>query len=127
MSSPCRILCIDDHRDSAEMLQVLLGAEAHTVVIANSISEALELVKSEEFDLYVLDRRLPDGTGIELCYRLTEVTPNVPCIFYTGDAYEVHRQQALAAGADHYISKPNIETLIETITKVLADRECATA
>jgi len=127
MSSPCRILCIDDHRDSAEMLQMLLRDESHTVVVANSISEALELVKREEFDLYVLDRRLPDGTGIELCLRLAEVSPNVPCIFYTGDAYEVHREQALAAGAEHYISKPNIETLIATITKVLADRECATA
>ena len=127
MSSPCRILCIDDHRDSAEMLQMLLVEEGHDVVGASSISEALDLVKREAFDLYVLDRRLPDGTGIELCHRLAQVTPSVPCIFYSGDSYEVHREQAMAAGAEDYISKPNIETLIQTITKVLSDRECATA
>jgi CheY-like chemotaxis protein len=64
---------------------------------------------------------------MELCTLLHEVTPHVPCIFYTGDAYEVHRQQALAAGAQEYVSKPNIEELIETVTRILAEKECAAA
>ncbi|HEV7395109.1 MAG TPA: response regulator [Pyrinomonadaceae bacterium] len=125
-TSRCRILYIDDHQDSAEMLRLLLSDE-HEVVIATSIKEAIELVKIQSFDLYVLDRRLPDGTGMELCTLLNEVTPHVPCIFYTGDAYEVHRQQALAAGAQEYVSKPNIEELIETVTRILAEKECAAA
>lgn len=123
----CRILCIDDHKDSAEMLRVLLAHEDYEVVVASSIAEALELTKKETFDLYVLDRRLPDGTGIELCRKLGEVCPGVPCIFYTGDAYELHREQALAAGAEGYVSKPHIETLIEMVTKLLSEKECATA
>ena len=128
MSTPkCRILYIDDHKDSAEMLRLLLSQEDYEVVIATTVSEALEIVRTEVFDLYVLDRRLPDGTGIELCQKLTEVTPGIPCIFYTGDAYELHRQQAFAAGADGYVSKPNVEALIDAVTKLLQDRECATA
>ena len=123
----CRILCIDDHQDSADMLRMLLSLEDYEVVIATSIEEALELTRSETFDLYVLDRRLPDGTGIELCQRLGKVAPGVPCIFYTGDAYELHRQQAMDAGAEGYISKPDVEALIETVSKLLADRECAAA
>ena len=123
----CRILCIDDHQDSADMLRMLLSLEDYEVVIATSIEEALELTRSEAFDLYVLDCRLPDGTGIELCQRLGKVAPGVPCIFYTGDAYELHRQQAMDAGAEGYISKPDVEALIEAVSKLLAGRECAAA
>jgi len=127
MSAPkCRILCIDDHKDSAEMLRMLLSEEDYDVEVALTVAEALERIKTESFDLYVLDRRLPDGTGIELCEKLTTLTPNVPCIFYTGDAYEVHREQAFAAGAEGYVEKPDINALIDAVAKLLADKECTT-
>lgn len=125
-TSPCRILCVDDHADTSEMLKLLLSNEEVEVVTAVSMEQALELAKSESFDLYVLDKRLPDGSGLDLCRKLTSITPNVPCMFYTGDAYEVHRQQALAAGADEYVAKPDIDRLIETVQKLLSDKECAT-
>ena len=122
--SPCRILCVDDHADTSEMLKVLLSNEEVEVVTAITIEEALELVKVESFDLYVLDKRLPDGSGLDLCRKLTSITPNVPCMFYTGDAYDVHRQQALEAGAEEYVAKPDIDRLIETVQKLLSDKEC---
>lgn len=122
----CRILCVDDHEDTSEMLKLLLSQEDYEVVTAVTIEDALKLAKSEEFDLYVLDKRLPDGSGIELCAKLGAVTPNVPCLFYTGDAYEVQRREAIAAGADGYVAKPDIDGLIEGVRKLLAQRECAT-
>jgi len=109
------------------MIKLLLSNEEVEVVTALSMEEALNFAKTESFDLYVLDKRLPDGSGLDLCRKLTSITPNVPCMFYTGDAYEVHRQQALAAGADEYVAKPDIDQLIETVQKLLSDRECATA
>ncbi len=121
----CRILCVDDHEDTSEMLKLLLAQEDYEVVTAITIEDALKLAKTEEFDLYVLDKRLPDGSGIELCAKLGAVTPNVPCMFYTGDAYEVHRREAIAAGADGYVAKPDIDGLIEGVRKLLAQRECA--
>ena len=123
----CRILCVDDHKDTAEMLGLLLSQEDNEVVTATSMQEALRLAKSEEFDLYVLDRRLPDGTGIDLCRTLIAETPGVPCIFYSGDAYELHREQALAAGAEGYIPKPDIDALIASVHKLLSERQCAAA
>lgn len=123
----CRILCVDDHEDTSEMLSLLLSQEDYDVVCAKGVQEALDLAGNEEFDLYVLDKRLPDGDGLLLCQKLTEVTPNVPCMFYSGDAYEVHRHQALAAGAAAYVAKPDIESLIENVRKLLAERHCATA
>ncbi len=128
MSEPkCRILYVDDHEDSSEMLRLLLAPMNYDVQAAHTVDDALRLAQSENFDLYVLDKRLPDGSGIELCRELTQLTPGVPCVFYTGDAYEVHRLEAAAAGADAYISKPDVEQLIETVQRILSERECAAA
>ena len=121
----CRILCVDDHEDTPEMLRLLLSESDYEVHPANSVEEALGLARTYEFDLYVLDKRLPDGTGLELCAQLNELTPGVPCIFYTGDAYEVHRLEAMAAGADAYVPKPDVEALIEEVHKILSARACA--
>ena len=123
----CRILCVDDYEDTSEMLKLLLSESDYLVHAAHNIQEAMELVKTHEFDLYVLDKRLPDGTGLELCAMLNQLTPGVPCIFYTGDTYEIHRQEAMAAGADAYVAKPEVEVLIETVHKLLSERECAAA
>ena len=121
----CRVLIIDDHEDTSEMLKLLLGEEDYEVKIAVTVQEALRLATSEEFDLYVLDKHLPDGSGLDLCAKLNEVTPSVPCIFYTGDAYDIHRLEAMAVGADAFVAKPDIDGLIENVNKLLADKECA--
>jgi two-component system response regulator PilR (NtrC family) len=123
----CRILYVDDHDDSAEMLKLILADADYEVETARSMEQALQVAVESPFDLYVLDKRLPDGSGLELIRRLNEVTPGVPSIVYTGDAYEVHRQEALAAGADAYVPKPDVEKLIATVNDFLAERECPTA
>jgi CheY-like chemotaxis protein len=125
--SRCSVLCVDDHRDTSEMLQLLLAEEDYEVQTAATVEEACSMAGQKSFDLYVLDKRLPDGTGLELCEKLNEITPGVPCIFYSGDAYEIHRREALAAGAAAYVAKPNIEALIEAVHELLANSECATA
>jgi CheY-like chemotaxis protein len=89
------------------------------------MQEATNLAATKEFDLYVLDKRLPDGTGLALCETLMKLTPNVPCIFYSGDAYEIHRSQAFEAGATAYVPKPDIDQLINTVHHILSEKECA--
>jgi CheY-like chemotaxis protein len=123
----CHILCVDDHEDSSEMLKLVLSEADYEVHTAHTMDEALRLAASRDFDLYVLDKRLPDGSGLELCRKLNQLTPGVRCIVYTGDAYEIHREEALAAGAHAYVAKPDIEGLIDTVHKLLSQRECATA
>jgi two-component system, OmpR family, response regulator ResD len=121
----CRILCVDDHEDTSEILKLLLSQEDYEVVTAQTGEEALRLATTDEFDLYVLDRHLPDGSGLELCEKLAKAMPNVPCLFYSGDAYDIHRSEAFAAGADGYVAKPDIDALIESVRKLLSERECA--
>ena len=123
----CRILCVDDHEDTSLMLLHLLGQLNYEVTTTRSIAEALRQVEEEEFDLYVLDKRLPDGSGLQLCEKLCALTPRTPVIFYSGDAYALHRQAGLDAGAEAYIVKPQIDELIETVRHILNERECAAA
>ena len=108
------------------MLQMLLSEEDYEVHTAETVSEACDMAARTKYDLYVLDKRLPDGTGVQLCEVLMKLSPNVPCIFYTGDAYEIHRREALAAGASAFVAKPDIEGLISAVHQLLANGECAT-
>jgi two-component system response regulator RegX3 len=123
----CRILYVDDHEDSAEMLKLMFSAEDYEVQTAQTVEEASAKAQNQQFDLYVLDKRLPDGSGTDLCRMLRKTTPGVPCIFYTGDTYEIHHQEAMAAGARAYVPKPDVDALIETVHRLLSERECAAA
>ena len=121
----CRILYVDDHDDSAEMLKLILADADYEVETARSMEQALQMARQSGFDLYVLDKRLPDGSGLDLVRQLNELTPDIPCVVYTGDVYELHQREALAAGADAYVPKPDIEKLIETVNTFLVQQECA--
>ena len=123
----CRVLYVDDHDDSAEMLKLVLADADYEVESARTVDQALEMASAMEFDLYVVDKRLPDGSGLELIKQLEKLTPGIPSIVYTGDVYEIHRQQAMAAGAHAFVCKPDIETLIKTVHEFLSERECAAA
>ena len=128
MTEPkCRVLCVDDHRDTSVMLQMLLAEEDYDVHIAATMQQACSMALNTQYDLYVLDKRLPDGTGLQLCETLQKLTPSVPCIFYTGDAYEMHRREAFEAGAAAFVAKPDIEGLINAVHELLAAKECASA
>jgi DNA-binding response OmpR family regulator len=107
------------------MLQVLLSDSDYEVQTAATIEEAASLANESDFDLYVLDKRLPDGTGMDLCQILNQITPGIPCIFYTGDAYEIHRTEAMAAGAAAYVAKPDIDQLVNTVHRLLSQANCA--
>jgi CheY-like chemotaxis protein len=125
--SKCSILYVDDHEDSAEMLKLVLASEDYEVQTAQSVEEAIAKAQVNQFDLYVLDKRLPDGSGTDLCRMLNTITPGVPCIFYSGDTYEIHREEAIAAGARAYVPKPDVDALIDTVHRLLSERECAAA
>ena len=124
--SRCCVLCVDDHHDTSEMLQLLLAEENFQVDTAATMEEARRLASETPYDLFVLDKRLPDGTGLELCEMLNKTRPGVPCIFYTGDAYEIHRREAMEAGAAAYVAKPDVDALISTVHDLLSNTECAT-
>ena len=115
-----RILIVDDHSDTREMLHVLLEQSGYGIKTADSIAVGLRLAKAERFDLYILDNWLSDGTGVELCQHLRALHSSTQILFYSGAAYEADIEQAMRAGADEYLVKPcDIEQVQQTVTRLL--------
>lgn len=115
-----RILCVDDNEDNSSMLTVLLGFSSYDAVAANSVEEALQMARNERFDLFILDKRFPDGTGFVLCQEIRQLHPDTPVIFYSGDAYSSDRMEGLSAGAQDYVAKPDIDKLLDAVNHFLA-------
>jgi CheY-like chemotaxis protein len=81
------------------------------------------LAKEINFDLYILDVRLPDGTGVELCQKLRELHPQTPILYYSAYGDEADHQSALAVCGNAYLKKPVcIADIQDSIAKLLADQ-----
>jgi DNA-binding response OmpR family regulator len=112
-----RILCVEDDRDTCELLSVLFSE--YDVVFAGSLREAFSLLESEHFDLYVLDNWLPDGSGIEVCRKIHELKPDMPIIFTSAVGQKSEIKKALAAGAREYLVKPYEPEELQKVVKEL--------
>jgi len=115
-----RVLCVDDDEDAGEMLSLLLKSRRIEVTCAQSAAEAWLKIKAECFDLYLLDAWLPQLDGFEFCRQIREFDSNTPILFYSGAAYDADKQKGIAAGANAYLTKPDVEGLIETISNLIA-------
>ncbi|HSP44820.1 MAG TPA: response regulator [Chthoniobacterales bacterium] len=116
-----RILHVDDHQDSRLMMAALLQDCGYGVLTAGSVGEGLELAKEIEFDLYILDVRLPDGTGVELCQKLRDLNRKTPILYYSAYGDETDHQNALRICGDAYLKKPVcIADIQECIENLLA-------
>ncbi|HYP27687.1 MAG TPA: response regulator [Blastocatellia bacterium] len=116
-----RILYVDDNEDSCEMITVLLEIGGYEVATAHTVDDGLSRAKLEQFDLYVMDNRFPDGTGVDLCRLIRASDEDTPIIFYSGAAYPYDIKEGLDAGAQCYLTKPSgIYDIERTITGLLA-------
>ena len=114
-----RVLYADDNEDSCLMLSTMLGFSSIETTSANTIDEALRLAQAEQFDLYLLDSRFPEGSGLELCRKLRAFNSSIPIVFYSGDAGETDKAKGFTAGADAYLVKPDSDTVMPTIFRLL--------
>ena len=123
-----RVLYIEDHEDTRELVTLVLEQKSYEVVTGGTIASGVELAGSEQFDLYLLDSWLPDGSGLDLCKQIRQFDPVTPILFYSAAAYEADREQALRSGAQAYLVKPShpselcslVTTLIESHRQVRA-------
>ena len=88
------------------MMAALLADAGYGVMTAGSVVEGLQMAKEITFDLYLLDVRLPDGTGIELCQKLRALTPAVPVLYYSAYGDEAEHREAVRTCGDAYLRKP---------------------
>jgi CheY-like chemotaxis protein len=115
-----QVLSVDDDDDAAEILGLLMTSHQVEVTSARSGAEALAKIKSNCFDLYLLDVWLPLFDGFELCRQIREFDSKTPILFYSGAAYDSDKQKAFAAGATGYVTKPDVEDLIDTMLELIA-------
>jgi signal transduction histidine kinase len=103
-----KVLVVDDNKDAAETLQLLLEATGHSVVVAYSGSEALTLASKTSPTVLFLDIGLPSMDGYELARRLRTqpTTANAVFVALTGYGQADDRRRASEAGFDHFLVKP---------------------
>lgn len=115
-----RLLVVEDEPDLGSLLQGNLGRAGMAADLAPSLADAEALLGTCAYDLIVLDRRLPDGSGIELIRRLRTRGSAVPVIMLTAADSIAERVEGLSAGADDYVVKPfAIEELVARIRAAL--------
>ncbi len=114
-----KILVVEDNKSIIDGLEYLLQKEGFEAVIVNSKNQAISYIKNNEYDLFLLDVELPDGTGFEICKQLRNVTEK-PIIFISARAEESNIVYGLDIGADDYITKPfRNNELVSRIKSVL--------
>ncbi len=118
-----RILYVDDNDDTCFIVLTLLKRAGYTAVTADSIHGALWLAQRESFDLHIMEKMLPDGSGLDLCRTLRAFKRFVPVIFYADDKCLAERENALRAGAQFYVVKPHTNVLVETVHRLLSERK----
>jgi len=117
-----KILYIEDHEDTRELVTLVLKQQNFEVTSCETIENAVRLAGERRFDLYLLDSWLPDGSGVQLCKQIRQFDLFTPILFYSAAAYEVDRELALNSGAQGYLIKPSsnselcelIQSLIKT-------------
>ena len=100
------VFVVEDDEIILDSLRYSLVQAGHAVTTAGSVQEALDcLARGAPFDLCLLDIRLPDGSGFQVCDAI-RANSSVPILFLTACDDEVNTVRALETGGDDYIAKP---------------------
>jgi PAS domain S-box-containing protein len=115
---PLRILLVEDHDDTRNVMTRLLRSFGCNVTAAGSVSEAMAIADRQEFDLLVSDIGLPDGSGMDVMRRLSAMQ-QVKGIAITGFGQDDDLRRSMEAGFATHLTKPvNFQTLHDAIQKV---------
>jgi len=121
-SSKPRILFVEDDADTRELVAYVLTRENYQVQLAENAELGIEFAQLESFDLFVIDNWMPGVSGIDLCARLRELNPLTPILFFSGAAYEQDKREAIAAGAQGYLTKPaSIDELLAKVSQLISE------
>ncbi|MFN8609642.1 MAG: response regulator [Vulcanimicrobiota bacterium] len=114
------VLVVEDNPLNQELVTDLLEMAGHTVVSADSGELALELARSRELDLILMDVSLPgrDGLAITAELKADPATRAIPVVAVTAHSMVKDRERILASGCDGYVTKPiDAQTFVTEIEK----------
>ena len=118
----CKILIVEDEKHQRDLYTMDLQDEGYEVDQAENGKEAVEKVKNNNYDLVILDIRMPEMDGIEALGKILSRNKKIPIIIYT--AYSNYKSNFMTWTADAYVTKSvNTDELKEKIHYILSDRK----
>ncbi|OQX26005.1 MAG: hypothetical protein BWK80_12695 [Desulfobacteraceae bacterium IS3] len=121
------ILVIDDDEVNRQVLEILLRRESIRAIPAQDGKTGLELARSQQPDLILLDVFMPEEDGFEILEQLKQetLTTKIPVIIFTVLEREQSRKKAMNMGACDYITKPfDMKDIVLKIQEIVSREEC---
>lgn len=120
MKKVIKLLIIDDDDFVSASLSDFLINKGFSVRTASNGKDGIASFEREQPSLVLLDQKLPDMEGVDVCQKILEINPNAKIIFITAYATVQYAVEAMQAGASHYLSKPfELDELSITIDMAL--------
>jgi CheY-like chemotaxis protein len=111
-----KILYVDDDKPSRCLMEIIIEEMGHTLAMVSTGEEAVEKIKTEKFDLIIMDIRLPSMNGYDTTRTIRRMNKEIPIIAFTAHVMDWVPQKCKDAGMDGFLSKPlDIDTLKKTI------------
>lgn len=118
------ILCVDDDVDTVELLKMIFKLNRFSITSAMMAEEGLRYAEQGGFNAIILDNKLPDYSGADLCREIREFDSQTLIIFFSALAMERDSDKCLSAGAQSYLLKPDgVDTILDTIKQLMQQRE----
>jgi DNA-binding response OmpR family regulator len=114
------VLCVDDDYDTVEMLKILFEERRYGFRWASTCADALQIIREGGVSAVLMDNKLPDGSGIDVCQKVREFNKELPIVFFSG----AHQDCGLAlrAGANAFLTKPcTLNELFGTLAGFFGD------
>jgi DNA-binding response OmpR family regulator len=125
-AKPLRILLVEDHGDTANLMREFLALDGHNVELAGDVASAIELAQQHRFDLLISDLGLPDASGLDLIRELRARGYMDPGIAVSGFGLEQDIVRSKEAGFDAHVTKPasleRLSRLIAALTEGLIEQ-----
>jgi two-component system, NtrC family, response regulator PilR len=116
-ASDKKILYVEDNLDTSELVKAVLNGLGYDTSVAPNISEAKQVILKSPFLMFLIDVRLPDGSGIDLCRWIRESDKSTPIAVYSANPTYV--TEALSAGAQAFVPKSaDIDLLESTVLRL---------
>ena len=118
---PQRILVVDDELDMLMLLRMIIEDNTdYEVETTNNPSEALKMVRENNYDLVITDLKMPGMDGLELCDEAGEIDPDLPLIIITAYGSLETSDEAMKKGVADFITKPfRKDSILFTMNRVL--------
>lgn len=121
-----KVLVVDDEKLIVKGIRFSLEQDGMEVACAYDGEEALEMIRTQEFDIVLLDLMLPKLSGLEVCQQVREFS-KVPIIMVTAKGDDMDKIMGLEYGADDYITKPFNILEVKARIKAVLRRQSAEA